>query len=490
MSTVLVIGAGVGGLAAAARLAAHGHDVTVLEQSPHIGGKLGWESFSGCGFDTGPSLLTLPALLRDTFEQTGGWPDSLVLQRVSPLSSVRFADGSGFTVHDDLDQFCAELEAWAPGAGQDWSRLATRAARMWEATKETFVERELRGARSLLRLVLSRPQDVPLVAPWESLAGLGARFLREPRLQQFLWRYATYTGSDPRRAPAVLATIAHVEHTYGGWYVPGGLHRIATALAERATECGATVRTNSSVRRVVLEAGRARGVVLDDGEHLSADVLVANCDAQQLYGDLLATSTRVAAVRSRLAAAGRSYSGVALLVAVRGARRSDTPHHTVLFPRNYTAEFDDLAAGRPIRDPAVYLSVPADDSIAGPDVHPWFVLVNAPRNDQYDWRSADRTTVASDVLDLMAERGYDIRDRIADWRVRTPADIEDRTFSPGGAIYGSSADGARAAFLRPANRSAVPGLFLVGGSSHPGGGLPLVLASAHIVDRLIGPAGR
>jgi phytoene desaturase len=482
---IVVIGAGVGGLAVAARLAARGHDVTCFEQSAEIGGKLGWETFAGSGFDTGPSLFTLPDTLRDTFESTGGWPTGLELQPLSPVSRIRFADGTGFDVHADPEQFHAELEAWSPGSGDDWRTLFARAERMWRATRGTFLERELHGRRSLARLALRRPLDLPLIAPWESLAGVGSRFLREPRLQQFLWRYATYSGSDPRKAPAALATVPYAEQHFGGWYVPGGLHRIGTALAARAVERGATIRTGVAVERVLLEGGRAAGVLLADGSRIGADVVVSGADAAHLYAELVPDAAADSA-REQLARTTPSYSGLVLMLAVRGPRLAHLAHHTVLFPRNYTAEFDDLAAGRPVADPAIYLSVPDDPAVAGAGTYPWFVLVNAPRQGPHDWHGIDRDAVAARILQTMATRGYDIRDRVEQWRLRTPADLEVRTRSVGGAIYGSSANGARSAFLRPANRSPVPGLFLVGGSAHPGGGLPLVLLSAQITDRLIG----
>lgn len=482
---IAVIGAGVGGLAVAARLAARGHQVTVFDHAGEVGGKLGWVSFAGCGFDTGPSLLTVPEVLRDTFESTGGWPEDLVLQPLSPISRIRFGDGSGFDVHADADRFHAELEQWSPGAGSDWRRLFDRAGRMWRATRGTFLERELRGRRTLAALALRQPLAVPLIAPWESLAGVGARFLRDPRLQQFLWRYATYSGSDPRQAPAVLASVPYAEQHFGGWYVPGGLHRIGQALATRARERGAHLRTGHAVEAVLLEGGAATGLRLADGETVRADVIISDADAAHLYAALLPPDAGAPA-RRQLARAARSYSGLVLLLAVRGERPRTLAHHTVLFPRNYTAEFDDLAAGRPVADPAIYLSVPDDPAVAGVGTHPWFVLVNAPRTDQYDWAAADPRAIATGLLDALAARGYDVRDRIAQWQLRTPADLEVQTRSAGGAIYGSSSNGPRAAFARPANRSPVPGLFLVGGSAHPGGGLPLVLLSARITDRLVG----
>jgi phytoene desaturase len=276
--------------------------------------------------------------------------------------------------------------------------------------------------------------------------------------------------------------------------VPGGLRRLGAAVHERAVLRGAVVRLGAAVAQVLVEGGRAAGVVLADGERLTADVVVVNADASHLYGDLLPPSVAGRA-RRRLHRATPSLSGVVLLLALRG-RTPGLAHHTVLFPADYDSEFDSVFGrdAAPVQDPTVYVSAPDDPALRPDDDHEsWFVLVNAPRHGTgpgaVDWDEAGLASSYADrVLDVLAARGLDVRDRVL-WReVRTPADLERATRSPGGAIYGTSSNGARAAFLRPANASPVPGLFLVGGSAHPGGGLPLVGLSAAIVAGLVGPA--
>jgi len=252
------------------------------------------------------------------------------------------------------------------------------------------------------------------------------------------------------------------------------------------------------VDQVLVSRGRVTGVRLAGGERLAADIVVANADARHLYRDLL-PGPEGAAGRKALRKAEPSLSGFVLLLALRG-RTPGLRHHTVLFPADYDAEFDHVfgtgrCAGRPapVPDPAIYICAPDDPALRPDDDHEsWFVLVNAPRHEPehgVDWDGAGLAEQYADrILELIAERGLDVRDRVL-WReVRTPADLERDTRSVGGSIYGTSSNGARSAFLRPANRSAVDGLFLVGGSSHPGGGLPLVGMSAAIVADLIGPA--
>ncbi|MGB8651597.1 MAG: phytoene desaturase family protein [Mycobacteriales bacterium] len=483
-SRVVVVGAGVGGLAVAARLACLGHAVTLVEAADTVGGKLGTLEYAGFRFDTGPSLLTMPAVFEELFATTGGWPAGLELERLDPIARYRFADGSTFCTGAGVFE---ELEAWSPGSAADWRAFLDRAERIWRASKAPFLESALHGSRSLAALTLKHPGDLATLAPGRSLRDLGRRHLRDPRLRMVLDRYATYTGSDPRRAPAALAAIPWVEHAFGGWYVQGGLRRLADVLLTRCLEVGVEVRTGTRVTRVLVQ-GRVTGVQLADGRTLPADVVVANADAAHLYGELV----RCPSAERRLARATPSLSGFVLLLALRG-RSEGRAHHEVLFPTDYDAEFDAVFGdpARPVPDPTLYVSVPPDGA---PDGHEaWFVLVNAPRDGQgrgaVDWRAPGaREAYAEHLLDRLAARGLPVRDRVVWQQALSPADLADRTGAVGGAIYGTSSNGATAAFLRPANRSPVPGLFLVGGSSHPGGGLPLVALSARIVSGLVGSA--
>jgi phytoene desaturase len=500
VARVVVVGAGYGGLAAAARLAAAGHAVTVVEQARSVGGKLGWFSRDGHSFDTGPSLLTLPQVHRDLFAATGrSLDETLDLVRLDPAVAYRFPDGTRLDLPGELRRVPAALDAvLGAGTGGQWTALLARAAAMWRVTEGPILRSPLRGGATLARLARS-PVAVGTVAPWATLRGLGRRYLQHPHLAMLLDRYATYSGSDPRRAPAVLATVPYVEQAFGSWYVRGGLHRLAIALAERAAERGAVVRTGCAVRRVLVEGGRAAGVELEDGEVLRADVIVSDCDATALHRDLLPPDRRLAATVRALGRATPSLSGFVLLLALRG-QTPGLAHHMVLFPEDYDAEFDAVfgtgpwaGAPRPVDDPTVYISAP-DDSALRPDddSESWFVLVNAPRHDPaggVDWTAPGLAHAYADrVLDVLAQRGLDVRDRVKWIEIRSPADLERETGSAGGAIYGTSSNGARAAFLRPANASTVPGLFLVGGSAHPGGGLPLVALSAEIVAGLVGPS--
>ena len=500
MARVVVIGAGVGGLAAAARLAAQGHRVELHERSDTHGGKLGEYRRDGFTFDTGPSLLTLPQVFTDLFAATGD-PAPLAFEPVDPVCGYRFADGARLDMPHDPAAVPAALDAaLGPGRGAAWQALYDRSARLWDMVGEPVLHRPLR-ARDLARFS-TRLRDLQMIAPWRTLRGLGEALLPDPRLRAWFDRYATYSGSDPRRTPSVLSVTPYVEQRFGAWWVPGGLRRLGDALLDRCRELGVAVHLESEVVEITTCGRGVSGVRLADGRTVPADVVVSDADAAVVYGHLLhrlpglGTRLRTAVARTALRRAPASVSGFVLLLALDG-EGNGAPAHRIWFPADYDAEFDALfRRPAPVRDPTVYVHAPADPALAPAGAEAWFVLVNAPPHDPsptsahgVDWDAPGlRERYADRVLEVLARRGEDVRGRVR-WReVRTPADLERASGSPGGAIYGTASHGARAALLRPANRSPVPGLYLVGGSAHPGGGLPIVALSAAIVADLVGPA--
>ena len=474
MSHVVIIGAGVGGLATAVRLAASGHRVTVYERAGEVGGKLGRLTVDGFRFDTGPSLITLPQVFADVLPE-------LDLVELDPIVRHRFPDATVLDSCRDPDEFAGRIgAAFGPAAAADWRRLWRRAGRVWDASWRHILTVPLESPLGVSRLAW-RLRDLAAVAPGRTLRGVGRSTLHDPRLRMLLDRYATYAGADPRRAPAALVAIPYAELRFGGWYLPGGLAGIADALLARAADLGVTVHVGTAVARIETAAGRARGVTLADGRRVPADVVVANADALHVYRDLLPAPRRLAAL------ADRSLAGFVVLLGLRGGPDGGA-HHTVYFPRDYDAEFDAVFGGRVAADPTVFVTAAADDAVRPPGTEGWFVLVNAAPQSTVDWTVPGRAERYADrILDVLAERGADVRDRVLLRTVRTPADLAERAGAPGGSIYGTAAHGLTG-LLRPANRGPVPGLFLVGGSVHPGGGLPMVLLSSAIVAAQIGPA--
>ncbi len=501
----MVIGAGVGGLAVALRLAARGRRVVLCEQADAVGGKLGVHRQNGFAFDTGPSLLTLPYVLDDLLGVAGvDRQDVLEFRRLDPVARYRFGDGTWFDAPAGATEFEQAVEELGRGNALQWRAFYDRARRIWDVTRSPFLESAITGPWGLVRQSV-RVRDLATIAPHRTLRSLAEHYLDDPRLVSFVDRYATYTGSDPRRAPAALASVPFAERHFGAWYVDGGLRRIAEVLRDCCVDVGVDIRTRADVVELIVRGGRTAGVALADGTHIEATTVVANADAAHLYRDLVRAGTdRRSALRS-LAKVEPSLSGFVMCLGVRGPTPL-TAHHTVLFPEHYDHEFDAVfgrgrrllprggrARPRPAADPTIYISNPNDPLVRPSGHEAWFVLVNAPRHDPngpseagVDWRSPGFADEYADlVLARLASRGIDVRGQVSFRELRSPADLADRTRADGGSIYGTSSNGPRAAFLRPRNRSPLPGLFLVGGSSHPGGGLPLVMLSAQITAGLI-----
>jgi phytoene desaturase len=467
-NVVAVVGGGVGGLAAAIRLRAAGHRVLVLERNEVAGGKLAVRERDGYLFDIGPSLITLPHVFDELFRLAGTTlADEVDLVRLDPQFEYRWRDGFHLTV---TDAGCD-----APG----YAEWVERGRRIWEVSERTFFAGPMSGPVSLARRLRS-PRDLTTIDALRTLHDAATRQFTDPHLVQWADRYATYSGSSPYVAPATLGCIPGIEQQFGCWYPMGGLGTLAAAVVRVAERAGVEIRCNTEVVAITTDArigGRVDGVLLDDGTHLDADIVVANADAHHLYRDLLPDAKALRRVRR----AEMSTSGFVVLVGARGT----TPgiaHHNVWFSDDYRAEFDQLADGQCADDPTVYACVSSvtDPSQAPTGCENWFLLVNTPPA-----VDVDRDAMAALVLDRLASHGIDLRDRAEFVETITPFDLEDRYRSPGGAIYGTSSNGRRAAFVRPGNRGSRRGLYLVGGSSHPGGGLPLVTMSARIVADLV-----
>ena len=490
---MVVIGAGLGGLAAAARLARLRHDVVVVEAADDIGGLLGRHTTGSFGWDTGATTVTLPATLRDLFLKTGRPLETVVeLEPLEPLAHYRFAEGTRMDLpNTGLADVVAHFDAALGGrAGEEWRQFHDYATRLWTVVRGPFVESPLTGARDLARLAARHPGQLTAVTGRRTLRDVAERFFPNDRQRVLLEHHATRAGADPRRAPAFFAVWPYVEQTFGGWSVRGGMRRLVEAVHDRAVDRGAVVHTGAAVVAITTSAGRVDGVRLADGRHLPTDIVVSDVDAGHLYGDLLGHApSRRRRVRLR-----PSASAFTLMLGLRG-RTPAIRRHSVLFPRDVDAELDGVfgATAKAVREPTLDVRVSHDPEDAPAGCEAWTVTVSAPPHGSgagaIDW-TADGLAAgyAHQLVDRLAARGFDVRDRIALSAYRSPADIERATGSPGGAAHGRRVDGFLAAVRRPANRSPLPGLFLVGGSAHPGAGVPLVTMSAALVADMVGRA--
>jgi len=497
MAKISVVGAGIGGMSAAARLAKQGHQVTVFENSDQSGGKCRTEWFGDYAFDTGPSLLTLPAVFRDLFLKTGKRIEHVLdISPVDPAFNYNFADGSKVTFPNlSNPKTYQEIEkSFGISASQSWRQIIERSEKMWEASRDSFIESELTSIWPLL-LRKNLINQINQISPFTSLRSLSEKLNLDPHLKMIIDRYATYTGSDPRSAPAVLLTIAFVESTFGAWHIKGGIGQLSVALEQRCRDLGVDFQFKSLVTKILVERNKVEGVVLSEGKIIKSDLVVSNSDAEYTFNSLIGNEVSSArGERRKLKSATKSLSGFSLLLGLdnKKSKPVDVKHHNVYFPENYDLEFDQIFTQKvPVTDPTIYLCAPKDSSmVKGADKDAWFVLVNAPRHEPesgWDWKDGGQE-YAQKIISKMDDLGLNVTNRLDFMEYRTPADLENYAMAPGGSIYGTSSNSPVSAFLRARNRSKVKGLFCVGGSAHPGGGLPLVGISAEIVAKAIGKA--
>lgn len=497
MAKISVVGAGIGGMSAAARLAKQGHQVTVFENSDQSGGKCRTEWFGDYAFDTGPSLLTLPAVFRDLFLKTGKRIEHVLdISPVDPAFNYNFADGSKVTFPNlSNPKTYQEIEkSFGISASQSWRQIIERSEKMWEASRDSFIESELTSIWPLL-LRKNLINQINQISPFTSLRSLSEKLNLDPHLKMIIDRYATYTGSDPRSAPAVLLTIAFVESTFGAWHIKGGIGQLSVALEQRCRDLGVDFQFKSLVTKIVVERNKVEGLVLSDGKTIKSDLVVSNSDAEYTFNSLIGSEVSSArGERRKLKAATKSLAGFSLLLGLDNSKSKpvDVDHHNVYFPENYDLEFDQIFTQKvPVTDPTIYLCAPKDSSmVKGADKDAWFVLVNAPRHEPesgWNWKDGGQE-YAQKIISKMDDLGLNVTNRLDFMEYRTPADLENYAMAPGGSIYGTSSNSPVSAFLRARNRSKVKGLFCVGGSAHPGGGLPLVGISAEIVAKAIGKA--
>ena len=497
MAKISVVGAGIGGMSAAARLAKQGHQVTVFENSDQSGGKCRTEWFGDYAFDTGPSLLTLPAVFRDLFLKTGKRIEHVLdISPVDPAFNYNFTDGSKVTFPNlSNPKTYLEIEkSFGISASQSWRQIIERSEKMWEASRDSFIESELTSIWPLL-LRKNLINQINQISPFTSLRSLSEKLNLDPHLKMIIDRYATYTGSDPRSAPAVLLTIAFVESTFGAWHIKGGIGQLSVALEQRCRDLGVDFQFKSLVTKIVVERNKVEGLVLSDGKTIKSDLVVSNSDAEYTFNSLIGNEVSSArGERRKLKSATKSLAGFSLLLGLDNSKSKpvDVDHHNVYFPENYDLEFDQIFTQKvPVTDPTIYLCAPKDSSmVKGADKEAWFVLVNAPRHEPesgWDWKHGGQE-YAQKIISKMDDLGLNVTNRLDFMEYRTPADLENYAMAPGGSIYGTSSNSPVSAFLRARNRSKVKGLFCVGGSAHPGGGLPLVGISAEIVAKAIGKA--
>ena len=468
-----MIGAGAGGLAASIDLARQGVAVTMLEQAPTPGGKIRVDT---AGIDSGPTVLTMRWVFESLFHDAGTTLDAcLTLHPAEILARHAWNDTERLDLFADTDRSADAIAAFAGSTeAAGYRAFCTRARRVFETLDQPFMQAQKPSMLALTaKAGLMRMAGISAFATmWKAL---GAYF-QDPRLRQLFTRYATYSGSSPFLAPATLMLIAHVEQR-GVWLVEGGMGRLASALAGLAARLGAVQRFNARVAEILVRGGRTSGVVLASGEHIESDAVICNADCAALADGALGLASRRAVPPTR--PEDRSLSAITwTLTAPTGGFPLD--RHNVFFNRDYGAEFDTLFRRRGLSaEPTVYVCA-QDRGLPGQQpgrqMDRLLVLINAPAS--LDPSPKEIGQCATRTFDQLRRCGLTVDPGAM--TVTTPAGFAAMFPATGGALYGRAVHGATAAFRRPSSRSAMPGLYLAGGSVHPGPGVPMAVLSGRL----------
>lgn len=480
----VVIGAGVSGMAASIRLAKKGYRVSLLEKNGFPGGKMGQIVRDGYRWDTGPSLLTLPALLRELATDTPvNFEKSLPIVRLENICRYFYTDGTILNAYSDPKRFAEEAEAKTGTPTVKTLKFLNRNKKLYNLTADLFLFSPFHKISSFLKLkVLEIGLNLHKLGMLSKMHRVNSRYFNSPKLVQLFDRYATYNGSNPYKAPATLNMIAHLEHNTGAFLPAGGMYAVMNYLDELAVHCGVEILYNTPAEEIHISGNRVRAVRTNKGEH-TCDVLVNATDVDYFYSHLLKDGRRKAKKPDHYSTSAYIfYWGI-------DTRVPGLDIHNILFSADYEAEFEHLSRRKGVfTDPTVYIYISseinqADAPRGGQNL---FVMVNAPAMDpQQEMEPAD--SVRQKVLNkIRSQLGFDPEPHIRVEDIRTPGTIQTLTNSWLGTIYGAASNNPFSAFLRHPNFSRrIGGLYFAGGSVHPGGGIPLCLASAKIVSSLI-----
>jgi 1-hydroxycarotenoid 3,4-desaturase len=482
-ATVVVVGAGIGGLGCAIDLAAAGFAVTVIERAERSGGKMREVDVGASRVDAGPTVLTMRWVFDALFESAGSALESQVgLSSLDVLARHAWSDRERLDLYADVER-SADAIGDVAGAREaaGYRAFSAESRRIYETLKDTFLGAQTTGPVGLAgRIGPGKIGSLLALRPFETLwQALGDHF-HDPRLRQLFGRYATYCGSSPFAAPATLMLIAHVEQA-GVWCVEGGMQRLAEALERLAISLGVTFRHGADVRRIEVDGGRASGVTLAGGERIAADWVVVNAGAAALRSGVLGDAARTAPTGD--AAAPRSLSAVTWALRTR-ATGFPLVRHNVFFSGDYAAEFADIFGhDRPPRAPTIYVCAQDRDD-GGQDIagdERLLVLMNAPAaGDRHAMDEEELAECETRVFGYLERCGLTLDRSQGTSAITTPVRFEAMFPGTGGALYGAATHGWAAAFDRPGARTTIPGLYLAGGGAHPGAGVPMAALSGRL----------
>lgn len=490
MKKAVVIGAGVAGMATAIRLSKAGFQVSLYEASDHLGGKLSQKQLGNYRFDLGPSLFTLPELVKELYTLCDEDYDShFPIQRLDPIAHYFWSDGTRVHAHADLNAWSAEISQKLGESKECTMQYFEKAKWVYNTTKPVFLDSSLKRLPLRSWLFWKALLSIPMLPIVGSLNQHNKRIFKNPKTVQLMNRYATYNGSNPFSTPAMMSMIPHLEHGIGAFLPNGGMHQITESLHHLLDKCNVDIHLNTPVQKIEhqffnnTEKQRVKGIWVNN-QLIHYDVVVSNVDAHFTYHKLLPDFPRPEKILKQ----ERSSSAIIFYWGMK-KRFPELDVHNLFFADDYAAEFEGIfKTKRLVDDVTVYVNVTSKLVQAdAPDrCENWFVMINAPRYD-----GADESAIVSKAKEAILKKlngilKEDVSQYIEIEDVLTPRLIQERTSSYAGSLYGTSSNSTFAAFLRHDNfNKQLKGLYFVGGSVHPGGGIPLCLQSAKIASQCI-----
>jgi phytoene desaturase len=480
-----IIGAGIAGIATAVRLASKGHYITVFEANDYPGGKLSAFDLKGYRFDAGPSLFTMPHYVQALFEAAGEVMEPYFQYQMMDIAcQYHWPDGTKLTAWADRAQFGREVSEKLAVPADTISTFLNKSQRKYDLAGHIFLEKSLHRTDTWLsRSILPALVQMPFFDIFTSMNKVHECTLKHPKLVQMFNRYATYNGSDPYKASGMLTIIPHFEHNIGVFYPEGGMHRITTSIYELSKRKGVQYHFNTPVSRILTDGRTVNGLQTADGQTFAFERVVSNMDVYYTYNKLLPDARQP----TRILNQPKSTSALIFYWGIRGSFPG-LDLHNIFFSEDYRIEFGALGRGAVSNDPTVYINITSKytPSDAPPGCENWFVMINVPPDTGQDWSALIPQIRRNTIEKLSRLLGTNIGALIEAEEVLEPREIDRRTSSHQGALYGYSSNNPMAAFLRHPNFSNnLRHLYFCGGSVHPGGGIPLCLLSAKIVSEVM-----
>ena len=481
----IVIGAGVGGLATAIRLAHKGIEVVVYEKNEYVGGKLSAFEKEGYTFDAGPSLFTKPTLLVELFNDVDEDLNAyLSYKKVDTACTYFYEDGTIVAASTNAENFAEELQTKLGESKQSVLNYLQNSKNLYEHTGNFFLTKTLhKTANFLSKSFLNAFKGVKPTYVLRSLNKFNQKQFKNPKTVQLFNRFATYNGSNPFKAPAMLSVIPHLEHNDGTYYPKGGMISITNALYILAQKKGVQFELGTKVDKIIANHHNLKGVVVN-GKNVYANIVVSNMDAYFTYKNLLQNQHRATKIlkQERSSSALIFYWGITKPFPQLGL-------HNILFGNNYKKEFEYIFKRKTFFDnPTIYINITSKEepnAFIPSGCENWFVMINVPANNGQPWEALIPKYKQAIISKIKQQFDIDIEPLIAVEEILQPQTIESKTMSYMGSLYGTSSNSKMAAFLRHPNFNKIDNLYFVGGSVHPGGGIPLCLHGAKIVSDLV-----